>query len=269
MIAPLEPAASAIALAFGLVFGSFLNVCIYRLPAGKSVVTPRSACPHCGAPVRAWQNIPVLSWIVLRGKCAACGAPISWRYPAVEALTGVAVLLLWRAYGPTAALGIGVAFVLMMIVLFFTDYDHQILPDAITLSGFGLGLAVSWFNPFLGDPGWPRVVSAASGAALGSGILWGIAALYTRLRGVEGMGLGDVKMMALVGAFTGTVGVAVTLFFASISGAAVGLALIPLRKKTLQNALPFGCFLAPAACAALFWGRRAMDAYLTWVHLGP
>jgi leader peptidase (prepilin peptidase) / N-methyltransferase len=265
----LEPAASAVALVFGLVVGSFLNVCIYRLPAGKSVVSPGSRCPNCGAPVRAWQNVPVVSWILLRGRCAECGRPISWRYPAVETLTGLVILALWRGYGPTWAFGIASTFALMMIVLFFTDYDEQLLPDAVTLPGFGLGLAAAWFNPFLGDPGWARIVLAVSGAALGSGILWGIGALYTRVRGVEGMGFGDVKMMALVGAFTGPAGVAVTLFAASVVGAAVGLALIPLQRKTLQNALPFGCFLAPAAMAALLWGRWAIESYLGLLHLGP
>jgi leader peptidase (prepilin peptidase)/N-methyltransferase len=265
----LEPFASAFALLFGLILGSFLNVCIYRLPAGLSVVSPGSRCPQCGAAIRAWQNVPVLSWIVLGGRCATCRAPISWRYPAVETLTGLTVLALWRGFGPSVAFGIATIFAFMMIVLFFTDYDHQLLPDAVTLPGFGIGLASAWFNPFLGDPGWQRIVLSVAGAALGSGILWGIGALYARVRGVEGMGFGDVKMMALVGAFAGPAGVAVTLFVASVVGATVGLALIPLKKKSLQNALPFGCFLAPAALAALLWGRRAIESYLGLLHVGP
>jgi leader peptidase (prepilin peptidase)/N-methyltransferase len=265
----LEPAASAFALLFGLVVGSFLNVCIYRLPAGLSVVSPGSRCPQCGAPIRAWQNVPVLSWLMLRGRCAACSAPISWRYPAVETLTGLMVLALWRGFGPSWAFGVATVFGFMMIVLFFTDYDQQLLPDVVTLPGFCVGLAVAWFNPFLGDPGWERIVLAVSGAALGSGILWGIGALYSRVRGVEGMGFGDVKMMALVGAFAGPAGVAVTLFAASVAGAIVGLALIPIKRKTLQNALPFGCFLAPAAFAALIWGRRAIEAYFGLLRIGP
>ena len=268
-VAPIEPFASAFVLAVGLVLGSFLNVCIYRLPLGESVVSPRSRCPRCGAAVRAWQNVPILSWLLLRARCATCGAPISWRYPAVEALTGLVLLALWRGFGPSFAFAVAAVFALMMIVLFFTDYDHQLLPDLVTLPGFGLGLAVAWYNPFLGDPGWPRIVAAVTGAALGSGILWGIGALYTRLRGVEAMGFGDVKMMALVGAFTGPAGVAMTLFAASVVGAVTGLALIPLKGKTLQNALPFGCFLAPAALAALLWGRRAVAAYLGLMHFGP
>jgi leader peptidase (prepilin peptidase)/N-methyltransferase len=266
---PIEPLASILVLVVGLVLGSFLNVCIHRLPLGGSVIYPGSSCPHCGAAIRSWQNVPVLSWLFLRARCATCRAPISWRYPAVEALTGVAAVALWRGFGPSWAFAIAAVFTLIMIVLFFTDYDHQLLPDLVTLPGFGVGLAVAWYNPFLGDPGWPRIVASMTGAALGSGILWGIGALYSRVRGVDAMGFGDVKMMALVGAFTGPAGVAVTLFAASVAGAATGLALIPLKGKTLQNALPFGCFLAPAAFAALLWGRGAVVAYLGLVHLGP
>jgi leader peptidase (prepilin peptidase) / N-methyltransferase len=269
MSASLEPAGSILAIVFGLIVGSFLNVCIYRLPAGISVVTPASRCPRCGAPVRPWQNVPVLSWLLLRARCASCRAPISWRYPAIEALSAAVVLALWGAFGPSASFAIATVFAWMMVVLFFTDYDHQLLPDAVTLPGFGLGIAVAWFNPFLGEPGWPRIVASVSGAALGSGLLWGIGALYARIRGVEGMGFGDVKMMALVGAFVGPAGVAFTLFAASIVGAAVGLVLIPLKDRTLRHALPFGCFLAPAASAALLWGRPALAAYLGYLRLGP
>lgn len=265
----IEPFASIIVLVAGLVFGSFLNVCIHRLPLDVSVVSPASRCPKCGAPVRAWQNVPVVSWLLLRGRCAACRASISWRYPAVEGLTGLIALFLWRELGPSAGFAIAAAFAPMLIVLFFTDYDHQLLPDLVTLPGFGLGLAVAWWNPFLGDPGWPRVVASVTGAALGSGVLWSIGALYSRLRGVDAMGFGDVKMMALVGAFTGPAGVAVTLFAGSVVGATVGLVLIPLRGKSLQAKLPFGCFLAPSAFVALLWGRRAVVAYLGLLHLGP
>lgn len=268
-IAGYEPFASVLVLAVALVIGSFLNVCIYRLPLGESVVFPGSRCPKCGAAVRAWQNVPVLSWLLLRARCATCRAPISWRYPAVEALTGLVAVALWRGLGPSWAFAIAAIFAFMMIVLFFTDYDHQLLPDLVTLPGCVLGLAAAWYNPFLGDPGWPRIVAALAGAALGSGILWGIGALYSRLRGVEAMGFGDVKMMALVGAFTGPAGVATTLFSASVVGAVTGLALIPLKGKTLQNALPFGCFLAPAALIALLWGRAAVAAYLGIVRLSP
>ena len=269
MAVELEPYASIVVVLVGLMLGSFLNVCIHRLPLGESVVTPRSRCPKCGAPVQPWQNVPIVSWLALAGRCASCRAPIGWRYPAVEALTAIALLLLWRAFGPTAALAIAAPFTLAMIVLFFTDWDHHLLPDAVTLSGFVLGVAAAWWNPFLGEPGWPRLVASVTGAALGAGILWSVGALYKRVRGVEGMGFGDVKLMAFVGAFTGPAGVAATLFFGSIVGAVIGLALIPLRGKSLKTELPFGCFLAPAALVALFWGRRAIDAYRSAFGVGP
>ena len=269
IVGPPEPFASVLVLGVGLIVGSFLNVCIHRLPLGESIVWPGSRCPRCGAAIRPWHNVPLASWLILRARCAACRAPISSRYPAVEAATGLAVVALWRAFGPTWAFAVASAFTFTMIVLFFTDWDHQLLPDLVTLPGFAVGLAVSFFNPFLGDPGWSRIVASVTGAALGSGLLWGVGALYSRLRGVEAMGFGDVKMMALVGAFTGPAGVAVTLFAGSLSGAATGLALIPFRGKTLQDTLPFGCFLAPSALVAMLWGRRLVAAYLALIHLAP
>jgi leader peptidase (prepilin peptidase)/N-methyltransferase len=260
-----EPLASIFVLAMGLVIGSFLNVCIYRLPLGDSIVHPRSRCPRCKQLIRWYQNIPVVSWLVLRGRCGECGTSISWRYPFVEALGGAAVLTLWRVLGPSAEFPIAVAFVLALVVLFFTDLDHQLLPDAITLTGFASGIAFAWFNPFLGEPGVARVWAALAGGALGSGLLWSVGAIYGKLRGVEAMGMGDVKMMAMVGAFTGPTGVVFTIFAASFAGAIVGIALIPLRGRTLQDKLPFGCFLAPAAVVALFYARRAISAYFDFL----
>lgn len=271
MIRPIlwEPFASVFIAAVGAVFGSFLNVCIHRLPIGESVVRPRSRCPGCGTTIRAWQNVPVLSWIALRGRCAACGAPISWRYPFVEALAAASAVGLWWLYGPTAAFALSAVFVLAMIVLFFTDLDHRLLPDAVTLSGFVTGMAVAWFNPFLGGGGWRRVWLAAAGAALGAGLLWGIGALYERLRGIEAMGMGDVKMMAFVGAWVGPQGVLFTIFAGSVVGAVVGIAAIPLRGGSMRSELPFGCFLAPAAVAALLVGRQALAAYYGLVVPSP
>lgn len=257
-----EPLASLFVLSVGLVMGSFLNVCIHRLPLGGSVVRPGSHCPACKAAVRWYQNVPVVSWIALRGRCASCSAGISARYPFVEILGGVLMLALWHRFGMAAAFPIASFFGLSLIVLFFTDLDHQLLPDAITLTGVVAGLAVAWFNPFLSGDGWTRVWTSVSGAALGSGVLWSIGAIYGRLRGVEAMGMGDVKMMGMVGAFTGPFGVLLTIFAASVIGAVVGVALIPLRGRSMQDTLPFGCFLAPAALAALFFGQRVAEAYL-------
>jgi leader peptidase (prepilin peptidase)/N-methyltransferase len=262
-----EPLATIFVALFALAIGSFLNVVIHRLPMGESLVAPRSRCPGCGAPIAAWQNVPVLSWLLLRGRCASCRKPISLRYPLVELATALLAVALWRGFGPGAAFVVAAPFALAMLVLFFTDWDHQLLPDPITLGGFATGLVLAWWNPFLhGATGWGRLWSALSGAALGAGVLWGIGAAYTRLRGIEAMGMGDVKMMAMVGAFAGPAGVLFTLFFASIVGALVGIALVPLRGRTMKDTLPFGCFLAPAALAALLWGRRALDAYLSLVR---
>jgi len=247
----------------GLILGSFLNVCIHRLPRGLSVVYPGSRCPACDTPIRWYQNVPLLSWLALRGRCAKCSAPISWRYPLVEAISGGAMLALWLYLGPGGAFPIAAFFCLAMLVLFFTDFDLQLLPDKVTLSGFAIGLAVSWFNPFLNGEGWGRVWASLAGAALGSGLLWAFGALYTRLRGVEAMGMGDVKMMAMVGAFAGPFGVLLTIFAGSLVGALVGVMLIPVRGGSLQDTLPFGCFLAPAAIGALLFGQRIGAIYLS------
>lgn len=255
------PWGSVVVLALGLVLGSFLNVCIYRLPLGRSVVWPGSRCPSCGAAILWHHNIPVLSWIALRGRCASCRARISWRYPLVEALSASVLVALHLSFGSSASFVIASVFALMLVVLFFTDLDHRMLPDVVTIPGFALGLAISWANPFLEGDGARRAALSLLGAAIGSGFLWGIGALWEKLRGVEAMGLGDVKMMAMVGAFTGPGGVLVTLLAASIAGAAVGLAMIPLRGRSLKDTLPFGCFLAPAALAALLWSEPALAAY--------
>jgi len=170
--------------------------------------------------------------------------------------------LFFYDYGPTAAFAISSFFALCLMVLFFTDLDHQLLPDALTLPGLFVGIASAWWNPFLGRPGASGLAWSLAGAALGSGFLWAVGAVYGWLRRVEAMGLGDVKLMAMVGAFTGPEGVLFTLFAASIAGAAVGIALIPLKGRSLRDTLPFGCFLAPAAVAALVFGRRAVEGYL-------
>jgi leader peptidase (prepilin peptidase)/N-methyltransferase len=257
------PFVAVLVFLVGLILGSFLNVCIHRLPRGQSVVHPGSRCPACRSPIRWYQNVPVLSWIALRGRCAYCSAPISWRYPLVEAMSGTILLALWLRYGPGWAFVISGLFSLAMVVLFFTDLDLRLLPDKVTLSGLAVGLAVAWFNPFLDGQGLGRIWSSVGGAALGSGLLWGFGALYGKLRGVEAMGMGDVKMMAMVGAFAGPFGVLITIFAGSLVGAVIGVAMIPLRGGSLQDTLPFGCFLAPAAIGALLQGQRIAAVYLS------
>jgi leader peptidase (prepilin peptidase)/N-methyltransferase len=264
-----EPLTSIFLVAFGLSLGSFMNVCIYRLPVGESISYPGSRCPGCKSAIRWYQNIPVLSWVALGAKCAKCGTKISARYPFIEALSGGIVLAMWMLFGPTPEFLIAAPFTLALVVLFFTDLDHQILPDAVTLVGTGVGLAVAWFNPFLSGVGWHRVWMSMAGAALGAGVLWGVGAIYGKLRGVEAMGMGDVKMMGMVGAFAGPAGVLFTIFAGSVLGALFGLALVPLRGRSLRDTLPFGCFLAPAALAALLVGRQALEAYMRLVVPGP
>jgi leader peptidase (prepilin peptidase) / N-methyltransferase len=244
--------------AFGLVWGSFLNVVIHRLPRGQSLATPPSTCPRCGRRIRPYDNIPIVSFLLLRGRCRDCGVRISPVYPAVEALTAAAFLVLhsrfhWGLHFVTACV-----FAAGLIALGFIDYFHQILPDAITLPGLVLGLVYAVFRPDLSLRG------ALAGAVLGAGFLLAVYGAYYLLRNKEGLGLGDVTMMLFVGAYLGWRGALLTLVLASFSGALVGVFLIFFRKKDMQHALPFGSFLAPAAFVALVWGDRLLRAYLSF-----
>lgn len=239
----------------GLVVGSFLNVCIYRLPHDLSVVTPPSRCGSCGTTLRWRHNVPVVSWILLRGRCAFCGAAISWRYPLVELLTAALFVLHAWWFGPTAVMVIRTAFAAALVVLFLTDLDCRILPDEITLGGLVAGLLLALFFP-------PGIVSALLGAVLGGGVLWATGALYERVRGVEGMGMGDVKMLAMIGAVLGWQLMALTLVLASFAGGLFGMALIALRADARTTAVPFGTFLAVGALVASLFGEHLLTWYL-------
>ena len=241
---------------FGLIVGSYLNVVIHRVPRGLSTVLPRSRCPACGEPIRARDNLPVLSWLLLRGRCRHCGALIAWRYPLVEALTAILFVACMERFGPSLAAAAAALFGCLLIALALIDAEHFILPDRITLPGIVAGLAL---QPWLD---WGGLVPALIGAALGAAILLALWGGWLLVRGEEGMGLGDVKMLAMVGAFLGWKGVLVTLFFASLSGAAIGLALIAAGRGGMKSRLPFGTFLAAGAVVALFWGPALADAYL-------
>lgn len=239
----------------GLLVGSFLNVLVHRLPRGESVISPGSHCPACGAPVRAFQNIPLLSWIALRGRCAVCRAPISLRYPAMELSNGVlwvCVALRGRDWGEVAS---GAFLTSACLALLAIDVEFQILPDKITLSGIAVGIALSFLSPSR-SPG-----AALIGAAVGAGGLFLVAFLYERIAGQEGMGLGDVKMLGMVGAFLGPWGVLVTVLLASLSGSVVGIALIAAGAGTRKLRLPFGVFLAIGAVAAYFFGAPLVARY--------
>lgn len=310
---------------FGLIFGSFLNVCIYRMPRELSVVTPRSACPACGKPIAAYDNIPVLSWILLGGKCRHCKAPISPRYAAVELLTGVFFVLAWLASSGSLPGFVGstchlsgrsiaeplklCALAFLLIGLIFTDAETKLLPDLLTKPGIALGLVLSLFVPVeCGEPCGtmllPSVasvftspgplyslVNAVAGAIMGSAFVLGVALLYEAVRGVEGMGRGDVKLMALIGAFLGVKLTLLVLVLASLVGSVFGafLILVVWRKRLARRRkrrpaepaaesrsrawrsailiyrnfeIPFGVFLGAAALFAAFWGTALVCWYL-------
>jgi leader peptidase (prepilin peptidase) / N-methyltransferase len=275
LVAPPTPTAIIVFL-FGLIIGSFLNVCILRIPGGKSIVLPASACPKCGAPIHPYDNIPVVSWLLLRGKCRACKSPISPMYPIVELLTGLLFLACFAAFGLTPEALKWAAFAAILIVLVFTDLRERILPDVVNFTGFGIGLAFSLVTkPIDGTALWiaNRVfdfpppapvlsfVDAILGAALGSGLLWIVSEGYFRLRGREGMGLGDVKMMLMAGAFLGLKRVLLTIFAGAVLGSVLGVLFILVRRKGSDYELPFGTFLGAAALLVVFYGTPLVNWY--------
>jgi leader peptidase (prepilin peptidase)/N-methyltransferase len=240
----------------GLVWGSFLNVVIYRLPRGRSLARPPSACPQCGKRIRPYDNIPVLSFLLLGGRCRACGARISLVYPLVELLTAACFLLLYVHFSWSVHFLTACVFAGSLVALGFIDYFHQILPDEITLPGAVLALLYAAFRSDL------TFRQALIGAVSGALFLLVIYGAYYLLRKKEGLGMGDVTMMLYVGAYLGWKGALFTLVVASFAGALVGVYLLYVRRKTLQYSLPFGTFLAPAAFIALVWGEKIIQAYL-------
>lgn len=241
--------------AIGLVVGSFLNVVIHRLPRGVSVVTPRSRCPYCDGAIRARDNVPVLSWVLLRGRCRRCAAPISSRYPLTEALVGMLFVACVTAFGFSAEALVAAVFCCLMIVLAGIDLEHFLLPDRITLPGILLGWAL---QPWIAAT---SLLDAVVGALVGAGVLILLINTWYWLRDEESMGLGDVNMLAMIGAFLGWKGVATTLLFASLMGALTGIALILTGRLTLKAKLPFGFFLALGALVALFFGPALAGWY--------
>ena len=300
----MDPILALAVFALGLAFGSFLNVCIYRLPRELSTVTPGSACPNCKHPVRFYDNIPVLSWLILGGRCRDCKAPISPRYLVIELLTAAIFLACYAHFGLSLAMLKYCVFAFLLIGLIFTDAETFLLPDKMTLPGIGLGVAFSLFVPVndlasqllsgfsvpvSSGVSWHvfSLVDALAGAVVGAAFIYGAGAIYMRARGVEGMGFGDVKLMAMIGAFLGTKLTIFTIFAASIAGSLFGVwtlfavwrkrtrrriahheparearsrawtsALIALRR----HQMPFGVFLGGMAMVALFFG----NSFLTW-----
>jgi leader peptidase (prepilin peptidase) / N-methyltransferase len=305
-----DPFLAVATFALGLCFGSFLNVCIYRLPLGKSVVAPRSACPHCGDMIPLYHNLPVLSWLILGGKCRSCKQAISPRYLVVEVLTGLLFLGCYSHFGLTLAALKCAVLGYLLLGLIFTDAETKLLPDAMTLPGLALGIAFSLAVPVndLASRIMPGLVSPALrgeiswrmwsltdsllGAAVGASFLYGAAAIYLRARGVEGMGFGDVKLMALIGAFLGTKLTVLTIFAASLAGSLFGLSTVfavwlkrtrrnearrissrisskDARKRAWQSArlalryyeMPFGVFLGSMAILSFLFGNQLMHWY--------
>ena len=245
---------------FGLVIGSFLNVCIHRLPASQSIVHPRSRCPQCGHLIRVYDNIPVLSYLILRGRCRDCGARISLRYPVVELLSGAFAAMAVARFGLGWQALLMYALIAAFLVITFIDLDHRIIPDVITLPGIPIGLAASF------GPGMISPLEALLGILAGGGSLFLVAWGYQLVTQREGMGGGDIKLLAMIGAFIGWKGVLLTIFIASLTGTLAGMALIFRRRGDMKLAVPFGPFLAVGAIAYLFMGPELISWYLAAVR---
>ncbi|MFA5280222.1 MAG: prepilin peptidase [Smithellaceae bacterium] len=243
------------AFIFGAAIGSFLNVCIFRIPAEASIVKPASRCPSCGHPIRFHDNIPIVSFLILRARCRDCGAKISWRYPLVEMITGLLALLLFLKYGPTLVFLSFFIFTAVLIVITFIDLDHQIIPDILSLPGIPVFFLAAVF--IVGLP-W---LEALIGLLIGGGVLLAIAFVYECITKREGMGGGDIKLLAMIGGFLGWKSLIFVLLFSSLTGAVVGIAAMVVKKQDTKYAIPFGPFLPAAAVAWIFWG----DAFIRFL----
>ena len=243
----MSPSLLIAAFLLGACLGSFFNVLIHRLPREESIVRPGSRCPACGRPVRAWENVPIASFFLLRGRCAGCGGRISWRYPAVEALSGAGFLLIAWADGFGFALLRDLVLFSLLVPIVFIDIDHRIIPDELSLGGLAAGILLS----FLPGGDWK---GALEGGALGGGILFVTAAVYHKVTGIEGLGGGDIKLLAMVGAFLGWKGALFTIFFGSLLGVAGGLVAMRKGDEGLKTAIPYGPYLCAAALSARFLG---------------
>jgi len=258
---------AAFLFVLGLIVGSFLNVCIYRLPRDESVAWPASRCTSCGRPLSWYENIPVVSWAVLRGRCRTCGSRISMQYPIVELVTGVLFLGAYFAFGLTPLLPVRMLFACAMVVLFAIDLEHQILPNEITLPGIVIGFVCAMFLP----PGWRSSLIALLAGGLFPFL---VAEAYLRIRGREGMGMGDFKMLAMVGAFLGWPLVVLTLVLACVLGIVIGGGALLISRRGMETRIPFGTFIAVAALVCAYFEDPAMRAYeravlalLVWVGL--
>ncbi|MEA3223738.1 MAG: prepilin peptidase [Thermodesulfobacteriota bacterium] len=244
----------------GLIIGSFLNVCIYRIPQDESIIVPGSHCPKCGAKIAPWDNIPILSYLFLRGRCRNCKVKISPRYPLVEAITALLALGLLYRFGPTLDFAIYFILVCALVVVTFIDIDHQIIPDRISISGILIGLVAIYWLPV-------SYKDALIGLVLGGGILMGVIYGYYFITGKQGMGGGDVKLLAMIGVFIGWKGVLFTILTSSAIGSVVGLTWIALTHKDTRSPIPFGPFLSLGAIIYLFWGGAVIDWYMKFMNI--
>ncbi len=243
--------------AFGLIVGSFLNVCIYRVPRRESLVLPASHCTACGRSLRWFENVPVISYLILRGRCRTCGVRISPVYPTIEMAAATVAVIWYAQFGLSVLFLSRLVFAFALLVLFVIDLRQRILPNVITLPGILVGLGFS----LLGPPGW---LDSLIGVLVGGGALFLMAEAYYRIRHEEGMGMGDVKMLAMIGAFLGWKLMLLTLILSSLVGAGVGLLVIAARKGDMKYALPFGTFLALAALVASVVGEPIVNWYLSF-----
>jgi leader peptidase (prepilin peptidase)/N-methyltransferase len=246
-----------IIIVFGFAWGSFLNVLIYRIPRDMSLVKPASSCPQCKKKIKVYDNIPIISYLTLGGKCRYCKAKIPFSYPLVEFLTPLSFILIYSQYSLSFHFFASCLFASAMIVLGFIDFYHMIIPDEITMPGLVLALVYSFFRVDV------NITQSLIGAVSGAGFLLVVYGAYLLLRKKEGLGMGDVTMMLLIGAYLGWRQAFFTLILASFVGALVGVIVILFKKKDFQYSLPFGTFLAPAAFFSLLWGEKILRAYLS------
>ncbi|MCP4578995.1 MAG: prepilin peptidase [Deltaproteobacteria bacterium] len=241
---------------FGLALGSFMNVCIYRIPLKKSIVSPPSSCPNCGEKIRFYDNIPLISYLLLLGRCRHCRSPLAWHYPLVEALTALLSMALFIRYGLSYQYFLYLLFTAALVTISFIDLHHQIIPDVLSLSGIVVGCAASFA---LDSVSW---LDSLIGLVAGGGSLFLVAVVYERITGREGMGGGDIKLLAMIGAWMGWRHLHLIVLLSSLVGAIVGISFLLMAGKGFRVRIPFGPFLSLGAMLCLFFGPELMNWYL-------
>jgi leader peptidase (prepilin peptidase) / N-methyltransferase len=245
-----------VSIIFGALVGSFLNVCIFRLPKEESIVWPGSHCPHCKNPIKFYDNIPLISYIFLKGRCRHCHSPISFQYPLIEGITALGSFILFMKFGLSLSYLFYFSFVAALIVITVIDLYHQIIPDVISLPGIGVGLLASLITPQI------TLFNSLIGILMGGGSLFLVATVYQWLFKREGMGGGDVKLLAMIGAFLGWKAVILTILSSSLIGSIMGIIVMVLKGKDFKYAIPFGPFLSLGAVISLFYGENLIRWYL-------